>query len=144
VPLAEELADLELFLGIARARFEDRLDVRVTADDEALSAAVPALVLQPLVENALHHGYPGAGDTLVIEVSASVHDGRLVLCVVDNGPGAGMSALTDAGTGIGIANTRRRLQLLHPGQHLFECGDRPAGGFEARIELPATRLAVHA
>jgi two-component system, LytTR family, sensor kinase len=144
VPLGEELADLELYLGIARARFEERLDVRIDADADALDAAVPALLLQPLVENALHHGDRGDDAVLTVRVSASVRDGRLELRVADNGPGTGTGgdngtgsgALTDAPTGIGLANTRRRLELLHPGRHRFEFGDAPGGGYEVRIELP--------
>jgi two-component system, LytTR family, sensor kinase len=129
VPLAEELADLELFLGIARARFEDRLDARITADEDALAAAVPALLLQPLVENALHHGDPGNDATAVIRVHACVREGRLHIRVRDNGPGAGSADGTGVAHGIGLANTRRRLELLHPGRHRFEAGNRPDGGF---------------
>jgi two-component system, LytTR family, sensor kinase len=136
VPLADEVADLELYLGIARARFEERLDVRIDAAPETLSVAVPALLLQPLVENALHHGDRGDGESLSVRVTAAARDGQLALRVSDNGPGAGVGALTDAPTGIGLANTRRRLELLYPGRHRFEFGNAPDGGFVVHIELP--------
>jgi two-component system, LytTR family, sensor kinase len=136
VPLREELADLELYLGIARARFEERLDVRIDAAAETLAAAVPALLLQPLVENALHHGDRGDGVVLIVRVSAAAGGGRLTLHVVDNGPGTGDGALTDAPTGIGLANTRRRLELLYPGRHRFEFGNAPGGGFDVCIDVP--------
>jgi two-component system, LytTR family, sensor kinase len=140
VPLAEELENLELFLGVARARFEDRLEVEVDVGEDVRGAAVPALLLQPLVENALRHGDPGEDHPARIRISARGEDGRLALEVTDNGPGAGEAAGAPAGHGIGLENTRRRLELLHPGEHRFEAGERPEGGFRVRIEIPLRAL----
>lgn len=136
VPLEEELESLELLLGIARARFEDRLDVRVEAEPEALSAAVPAQLLQPLVENAFQHGDPGEGRLAVVRVAAAVEASRLVLRVTDNGPGADAPLAVLTERGIGLGNTRRRLELLYPGNHRFALDGAPQGGFSVRIEIP--------
>jgi two-component system, LytTR family, sensor kinase len=140
VTLGEELENLELLVGIARARFEDRLEVEVDVGEDERDAAVPALLLQPLLENALRHGDPGEERPARIRISARGEGGRLVLEVTDNGPGAGDPAGGSPGHGIGLENTRRRLELLHPGDHRFEAGDRPGGGFRVRIELPLRPL----
>lgn len=136
VPLSEEVGNLELFLAIAQARFEERLDAGIEVEEEALAAAVPALLLQPLVENALHHGDPGEDRTAVVRVRAQTRNGRLLLEVTDNGPGtdAPLEALSERG--IGLGTTRKRLELLYPGDHGFVGETRPEGGFRIRIEIP--------
>jgi two-component system, LytTR family, sensor kinase len=136
VTLGEELENLELLMDIARARFEDRLEVAVDVGEELRDAAVPALLLQPLVENALRHGDPGEDHPARIRISARGENGRLSLEVTDNGPGEGDGAGGSHGHGIGLENTRRRLDLLYPGEHHFEAGDGPGGGFRVRIEVP--------
>jgi len=136
VTLGEELENLELFLAIARARFEERLEVDVDVGEGERGAAVPVLLLQPLLENALRHGDPGEEHPARIRVSARSENGRLALEVTDDGPGEGNRADESAGHGIGLENTRRRLELLYPGDHRFEAGDRPGGGFRVRIEIP--------
>lgn len=140
VTLGRELENLELFLSIARARFEDRLDVAVAVGERERGAAVPALLLQPLLENALQHGDPGEKHPARIRVSARSEHGRLALEVADNGPGTGDGTAESAGHGIGLENTRRRLELLYPGEHRFEAGSGPDGGFRVRIEIPFRSL----
>lgn len=136
VPLADEVANLELFLAIARARFEERLDSGIQVQEEALGAAVPALLLQPLVENALRHGDPGEDRTAVVRVGARTRNGRLLLEVTDNGPGADAPLGSLSKRGIGLGTTRKRLELLYPGTHRFEGESPPGGGFRIRIEIP--------
>jgi two-component system LytT family sensor kinase len=111
VPLADELAFLEEYLEIERVRFQDRLQVDVTADADAQLAAVPSLLLQPLVENAIRHGVsrqPGAG---LIAVTARRRGDTLEVTVRDNGPGPQESPA--AGLGLGLQNTRARLTELY-------------------------------
>jgi two-component system, LytTR family, sensor kinase len=138
VPLAEEVENLELFLGIARARFEERLEVRVEVAEEALGVPIPVLLLQPLVENALRHGDPGEDRTLRVRVAAAVLDGRLAMEVSDNGPGADAPLEELAEQGVGLGTTLRRLQLLYPGAHRFSGENLPEGGYRVRVELPAS------
>ena len=138
VPLAEEVENLELFLGIARARFEERLEARVEVDAEALAVPVPVLFLQPLVENALRHGDSGEDRPLRIRVAATVENGRLRVEVTDNGPGADAALEVLAEEGIGLGTTLRRLELLYPGAYQA-VGEKPAGGgYRVRIEIPVT------
>jgi two-component system, LytTR family, sensor kinase len=136
VTLAEELEGLELFLAIARARFEERLDVRIEVEEEARGAAVPSLILQPLVENALRHGDPGEGRPVRVLVSARLAGDELVLEVEDDGPGADAPLEVLSERGIGLGNTGRRLELLHPGTYRFEGENLPEGGFRVRIRVP--------
>ena len=114
--LAEELSFLERYLAIEQVRFSDRLQVRFDVDDALRDALVPALLLQPLVENALRHGIAKRADSGVVEVSAHRDGEALVLTVSDNGPGVAASAAggdDDGGNGLGLANIRERLTTLY-------------------------------
>lgn len=137
IPLEQELAFVELYLEIQRARFEDRLQVRVDYDPRVADALVPTFILQPLVENAVHHGVATRFERTLIEVSANRGEGRLRLSVRDNGSGLpeGWDAARDAG--IGLSNTRERLQRLYGDsrQH-FDIRRRPQGGVEVELSFP--------
>ena len=132
VRLDEELAFADAYLSIERERFADRLHPVIDADTEARNAMVPHLVLQPLVENAIHHGVDAkiaAG-----EVRVSVHrDGEdLVMIVDDDGPGPG----TEEATGIGLSNTRSRLLTLYGDKAKLLLSPRKEGGTRAMIVIP--------
>ncbi len=135
VPLAEELRFLELYAGIERVRFSDRLDLEVAVDEEVRGALVPHLLLQPLVENSIRHGIaarPGPGR---IEVRAGAEGERLVIRVSDDGPGA-PAARGPNGSGVGLANTRARLEHLYGERQSMEMESGAAGGFAVTITLP--------
>jgi signal transduction histidine kinase len=133
VALRDELEFLRNYLEIERTRFHDRLSVRIEADPATLDARVPNLILQPLVENAIKHGVAPRSTAGVVEVSAARRDGSVELTVRDNGPG-----LPPGGgrAGIGIANTRARLEGLYgPASHL-ELADAPGGGAVVTVSIP--------
>lgn len=136
ISVAEEMETLELYLGIMRVRFAERLSVVVQVDDAVRRAAVPALVLQPLVENALRHGDPGPGAAARIAVRARRENGRLVLEVEDNGPGLGATPVGAAGEGVGLANTTRRLEQLYGDRQSLTLRNLPEGGLRVAVELP--------
>lgn len=136
IPLAEEIETLGLYLDIMRMRFAERLSVDVTIDDAARNAAVPALVLQPLVENALRHGDPGPGVAARIAVRARREDGSLVLEVDDNGPGLEEPQRDAIGKGVGLANTKRRLEQLYGDRQALTLANRAAGGLRVAVQLP--------
>jgi two-component system, LytTR family, sensor kinase len=133
VPLREELETLELYLGIMRVRFGDRLQVRIDAEQAALPALVPPMLLQPLVENAVEHGRHPTTDGLDLEVSARVAGDRLRIDVRDAGLGAAAGELR---RGIGLGNTAERLAKLYGEDHRFEAGDAAGRGFRVRVDLP--------
>jgi ligand-binding sensor domain-containing protein/signal transduction histidine kinase len=135
VTLAEEVAILEKYLSIEKVRFRDRLEVSISLPPEVASASVPSFLLQPLVENAIKHGLAGKAERGRIAITASAEDGCLLISVLDNGPGLKESGPEET-AGIGLRNTRRRLEALHPGNHSLELSTVATGGCEVRIRLP--------
>ncbi len=137
VTLDQELAALDLYLGIEAVRFAERLTVEKAIAADCRSALVPSLLLQPLVENAIKHAVARsvAGGTL--RLSAHREHDRLELGVTDDGPGLaqGDRAAT-SGTGVGLRNTRDRLRVLYGAQCSLEIRDRPEGGCDVRLSLP--------
>jgi two-component system, LytTR family, sensor kinase len=105
VPLSQEIGFLRQYLGIEQVRFQDRLTVSWAVDEAALGAAVPSLILQPLVENALRHGIASRQEAGRVTIGAAVDDGKVRLWVADDGAGLAMGVPS----GVGLANTRARL-----------------------------------
>jgi sensor histidine kinase YesM len=140
VPLERELALVNQYLEIERIRFGDRLTFRVDVPEDVRDFDVPNLMLQPLVENAIVHGVgprPGPGR---VTVEARRDGDTLVLRVVDDGLGLQASG-GGAGHGIGVRNTRARLQALYGDTASLTMRAPPEGGCVAEIRLPlaATR-----
>ena len=138
VPLRQELDFLERYLEIEQTRFGDRLAVRVDVAPDTLDALVPNLVLQPLVENAIRHGIEPRSQGGRIELRCRRENGRLVLEVRDNG--VGLSPNGKLEEGVGLSNTRARLEQLYGEKHSFAFGEAPGGGLAVRLELPFRAL----
>jgi signal transduction histidine kinase len=140
VPLEKELAFLNRYLEIMQIRFQGRLEVDTRVDGAVMEALVPTMILQPLVENAVKHGVSKIGGTGVIEIRAYRDDrDRLVLRVRDNGPGLSPDADDDPpeGGGVGLANTRARLEQLYgPDQRLTLTAAPDGVGVVAEVTLP--------
>ena len=143
VPLREELDFLELYLDIQQMRFSDRLAVRLEVAPETLDALVPNLILQPIVENAIRHGVAGRAAAGTVGVSANLEDGLLHIRVYDDGPGLRDDWKLEACDGIGLQNTRARLEQLYGVRHGFTVRNRERGGVEASLAIPL-RLAAAA
>jgi two-component system LytT family sensor kinase len=133
VAVSEELQLVQQYLAIEQVRFSDRLEVRFEIDDAVLNAAVPRFILQPLVENALRHGVSVHSDRVVVEIGVRRTGDRLQLWVRDDGPGIDASA---AGRGVGLENTRQRLQTLYGDAATFVLQPAEGGGAIARVDLP--------
>jgi sensor histidine kinase YesM len=136
VPLRKELEFLDLYLEIERTRFQDRLTVQREIDPATLEAMVPTLILQPLVENAIRHGVAPYARRGLIEICASRQDGQVVLQVRDSGPGLSNFGQTAPAQGIGLTNTRSRLEQLYRDKQQFILDDAAGGGLLVTIRLP--------
>jgi signal transduction histidine kinase len=135
VPLHEDVDFLERYLDIEQTRFQDRLQVSRDIDPATLGALVPNLILQPLVENAIKHGLAARAGAGRVELRASRQGERLVLEVLDDGPGLAPGWESAPGC-IGVANVRARLRQLYGDRQSFTLENRPEGGTRARMELP--------
>jgi signal transduction histidine kinase len=135
--LGAELEMAHSYLSLLQIRMEERLRFRIEASKEARAASIPTLMLQPLVENAIHHGLEPTLDGGSVVVSAEVRDGRLHIRVCDDGIGMDTpSRRLRPGAGMALSNLRSRLHTrfgLDAGLTL-----RPGGvkGTEAVLELP--------
>jgi signal transduction histidine kinase len=139
VPLADELALLERYLEIQRLRFSDRLQIVYDIEPAACDAAVPAMLLQPLVENAVQHGVAARPGAVRIEIRAARRGDALHLEVRDTGPGFARSApemAPEIRERIGLGNTRERLAQLYGSAHTFECRDAEGAGALVVVTLP--------
>ena len=138
IPLSEEIALIERYLSIVRARFQDRLTVVYDVAPDVRAALVPHFILQPLVENALEHGIalqPGPG---LVAISAGRDGDRLRIAVVDDGPGLEPEATNGNGNGngVGLANTRARLAELYGEQQGVTLEASHPKGARVTVTLP--------
>jgi two-component sensor histidine kinase len=136
VSLAQEMEFLEAYLEIQRTRFSDRLEVLVNVADDTREAMVPNLVLQPLVENAIRHGAASTGGLGRILVKAVRVDGRLRMEVHDNGAGPRTAERPRTRQGVGVKNTRARLEQMYGADGRLELSHCPIGGTVAAVEIP--------
>jgi two-component system, LytTR family, sensor kinase len=145
VPLGEELQLLDHYVDLERVRLGDRLRIDWQIDAQARDAAVPPLVLQPLVENAVRHAIARRAAPGLVCVRAMRERHRLVLEVENDGGGSSAAAVdsesdssdrTNWNRGVGLTNTCARLECLYGANHEFRMTKRPAGGTVVRLDLP--------
>lgn len=140
--LGEELEMLQTYLEIEAVRFGDRLTVEFVAPDDTLELPVPNLILQPLVENAVKYAVAPTSRPVIIRVAARREGKDLLLSVSDNGRAASGAAAAPAdgnaapsGTGLGLANIRRRIEVLYGARGRLETIAH-ADGFTAIVRIP--------
>lgn len=136
VPLREELRILAHYTAIQRIRFEDRLSFVTDIDASVGDSLVPALILQPLVENSVQYGLAQCSSKTRIEVRARRDMGILVLDVIDDGPGLSGRPLDAINERVGIGNARARLMYLYGEDQTFTVESPPAGGFIVSMRIP--------
>jgi sensor histidine kinase YesM len=134
VPLRRELEYLQLYLSIEEVRFQDRLRVEISAEPAALDAAVPHLGLQPIVENAIRHGIGRRSAAGRLQISAARVNGNLEIQVRDDGPGLPPGGPDSRG--IGLVNTRARLQQLYGDAAKLTLENGAQGGAVVTMILP--------
>lgn len=152
VTLEQEMEFLRCYLEIETVRFHDRLSVETEIEPQTLQARVPNLILQPLVENAIRHGISRQSAPGRLTIRASRRDERLLLQVEDNGPGLSLISEGSSGNappatainaaprtstgGVGLANTRARLEHLYGAEHRFELTRATPRGMLVTLEIP--------
>jgi signal transduction histidine kinase len=132
VTLARELEVASLYLDLHRVPGAGRLCVEVDASPNVLGARVPAMLLQPLIENALRHGLGPRAARGILRIAAEAAGERLRIEVSDDGVGLPASMVE----GVGLSNTRRRLRELYGQAHSFAIGPGAEGGTTTIVELP--------
>ena len=144
VPMQKEIEFLDAYLAIMKARFQERLNVTLEIDATTRSLLIPHLILQPLVENAIKHCTSDIARAGEIRLTASPAGGFLRVVLEDNGPGIPGNGTDAARNGIGLSNTRLRLQQLYGSRHRFELVNRVEGGLRITLEVPAREIAAKA
>jgi two-component system, LytTR family, sensor kinase len=135
VPLRRELAVLDRYLEIQQARFGDRLRIDIDVDADVRDALVPHLILQPVVENAIRHGLGARVQAGRLQIQARHADGALLLRVQDDGEGLERGK-AGAQEGVGLGNTRARLQELYGAAQRLDIQDAAGGGAVVTLRIP--------
>ena len=136
--VAREAALLEDYLYIQRLRFSDRLTAHVDIDRDAQDLLIPTMLLQPLVENAIRHGIEPREGKGSVHVSVRRENGTVRISIADSGRGFALGADgRPTREGIGIANTRERLDHMYGSSASLQLGNLTTGGAEAVVRLPA-------
>ena len=140
VSLAEEIDLQRLYLDIEMARFPDRLTVEIDVPAELEQARLPALLLQPIVENAIKYGVSKSRKAVVIRLEARHLDNQRMVLEISNRMKHGgkdeLPAATHEGTGLGLANVRQRLEARWGNQASCRYGPMNGGGFKVSLTMP--------
>ena len=139
VPLREELAILRLYAQIQQVRFGERLRITWDIDDETLDAAVPHMILQPVLENAIKHGLEAHSAAGEIAICSRRENDTLFLTVRDDGPGI-RSPSPRRGSGLGLTNIRDRLSQLYGERQAFDIASAPDRGTLVTIRIPFAEI----
>lgn len=143
VPFEVELELIDNYLAIEQQRYQERLQINKSIDAESLSVEVPALMLQPIIENCFKHGLHVMEGTASIGIRSHLLADRLLIEVTDNGPGdAGLSGV-EYRRGIGLNNVRERLQQLYGDSALLQLESTPGVGTRVSIEIPVAAPQQH-
>lgn len=139
--LEEELYALSLYLDIERVRFQERLNVEIDVTDNAKTAMIPGLLLQPLVENSIKYAISPQEKGGTITIAAKIENNLLKITLKDDGPGISKNKVktkleSQNSSGVGIANTKERLKKLYPDQSTFEVTSEEKKGVTINISLP--------
>ncbi len=137
VSLERELHFLKTYLDIEKVRFQERLTVEFSADEETLNSKVPNLILQPIVENSIRHGIANMKENGFLFIRAKRNNARLIIEIEDNGAGLNStSASAKTQGGVGLSNTKARLRQIYGDDFSFEIGTNRESGTLVRFDLP--------
>ncbi|HKJ34093.1 MAG TPA: histidine kinase [Balneolales bacterium] len=135
VTLREEIDFLDRYISLQKKRFEEKLEFSTDIDPGSWNAMVPSLILQPLVENAIEHGIRNHTDGGKIDIKCVRDNNHLAFEIRDNGAGLQKKPSRN-GKGIGVSNTRERLNALYGSDYTFELENRDEGGVSVTLKIP--------
>jgi len=136
ITLNQEIEQLGYYLEIMKTRFQNRLFVEMRIPGEVKNAMIPNLILQPLVENAIKHGLEQSTEIGKINITAIKVDEKILIEIEDNGPGLNAKNNENQTQGIGLVNTRKRLDQLYGNGYKFELKNVESGGLKVILEIP--------
>ncbi len=137
IPLHKELTVLEYFLNIVNVRFSDHLTIEKEIDPDLMNVNIPAMILQPIVENSIKHGYSYDHTDLEIKIAVLKKNGHVLLKVENNGKQITQDTQELINSGVGLSNLKERLYNLYGDSHSFIMRNKEDGkGVETLIELP--------
>lgn len=136
VPVETELVLVRQYLEVMKARLEDRLTFAITCDGQAQAARIPALLLQPLIENAVEHGQDPSSGQLNIAIDVQRGSGLVNISIRDRGRGIATERRADLPTGHGLSNARTRLATVYGDRAMLSLATHPEGGAIVRVQLP--------
>ena len=143
ITLKEELDALNLYLRIEQARFGDRLSIHLDVSSDAEQLHVPSMILQPLVENAIKYAIAPCEEGGEIKISAGLYkDEMIAISVADNGPGFDENLIDESSVGVGLRNTRERLNTFYRGNSRFLIDSNGKNGTKISIIVPRTNHEV--
>ena len=134
VPLQKELFHVEQYLAIEQVRFGDKITIVKDYDEQAMSVSVPAMLLQPLIENAMQHGLEEKEGKGQLTITCAIENQHLMITLTDDGVGCNFDD-PNFKPGIGLSNVKSRLQQLYGSQHQFTIGNNKYGGVTVSIKL---------
>jgi LytS/YehU family sensor histidine kinase len=134
--LSQELELTRAYLDLEKMRFGKKLETRLDVPESLASVPVPSLLLQPIVENAIHHGLASVTGTGVVQVSAFSQNGELVLTVADNGIVRNEEPDAEFPSGYGLGLTRKRLERMYADRARIQISRRPEVGTSVCIYIP--------
>lgn len=137
IPLHKELTVLEYFINIVNVRFSDHLKIEKEIDPDLLNIHIPAMILQPIVENSIKHGYSYDHTDLEIKLSILKQNGSILLKVENNGKQITENSEELINSGVGLSNLKERLYNLYGDSHTFIMRNKLDGtGVETLIQIP--------
>jgi two-component system LytT family sensor kinase len=139
--LKAEIDLTKQYLAVENMRFAERFTVSFDIAAESESALLPVFLLQPIVENAIVHGFARIDHQGAISIRSAVESEKLVITITDNGIGLPVENLSEIELGVGLASTCERLEKMYPQQHSFAIRSLPEGGTLVRLALPLHFLA---
>lgn len=140
IAFKDELRFINHYLEIEKVRFKDKLEVQEEIAEETSNARIPNFLLQPIVENSIHHAIAAKTSKGLIKITSKIDNGLLLIFVEDNGNGIENLNNAIIKTGVGIKNTRERLLRLYGNMQTFNLENSELGGLKVVFKIPFAKI----